>query len=190
MTEAPPPDWDDLSKRWQADASAVSIGDIDEYLRRERRQMRLMIVMELAGVGLGLFAAAWLTFFTPHRWLGVVVATFAVVSAVFAVRMRREPPASGSVDVMSSLKDSIEREDYMAEQLRLGRALSFVALFSIVMATASQMIKFHTISSVGLAAAIAGGCYVAGVVAWNLVLTRRARLRRDRLVYLHDRLKP
>jgi drug/metabolite transporter superfamily protein YnfA len=190
MTEAPSPDWDDLSKRWQADAAAVSIGDIDEYLRRERRQLRLMIVMELAGVGLGLLAAVWLTFFTPHRWLGVVVAIFAVVSAVFAVRMRREPPASGGIDVMSSLKESIGREDYIAEQLRLGRALSFVALFSIVMATASQMMKFHTISSVGLAAAIAGGCYVAGVVAWNLVLTRRARFRRDRLVYLHDRLKP
>lgn len=189
MNEAPAPEWDELSKMWQADAAAVSIGDIDDHLRRERRQMRLVTALELAGVGLGLFAAAWLAFFTPFRWLGVVVAVFAVVSASFTVRVRNQPPASGAVDALSSLKESIGREDWIAEQLRLGRALSFVALFSIVMATASQLLRFHYIPSVGLAAAIAGGAYATGVLAWNLVLTRRAHRRRARLVYLQQRLE-
>lgn len=189
MNEQPASDWNDLSKMWQADAAAVSIEDIDEHLRRQRHQMRVVTAVELAGVGLGVFAAAWLAFFTPFRWMGAVVAAFAIASTFVMVRMRREPAPSGAVDAMQSLKDSIDREDWITEQLSFGRALSFVALFSIVV-TASRLLQFHAIPTAGLAAAIAGSVYVTSVLVWNLVLTRRARRRRARLAYLNDRLKP
>jgi hypothetical protein len=181
-------DWNELSKMWQADAAAVSFEEIDVHLARERRRMRVITFVELAGVGLGVAAAAWLTFFTPFRWLGAIVVVFTIVSAFAAVRMRREAVPSGAVDVLHSLKESIEREDWIAEQLRMGRALSFVALFAIVMATSTQLHRFHTLPTVGLAAAIAAGTYVIAVLAWNLVLTRRAHIRRTRLVYISERL--
>jgi hypothetical protein len=188
MNEPQSSDWNDLSKMWQADAAAVSLEEIDDHLARERHRMRVVTFVELGGVGLGVSAAVWLAFFTPFRWLGVVVAVFAVVSAFVTIRMRREPVSSGAVDVLHSLKESIEREDWIAEQLRLGRALSFVALFSFVMVTSSQLLRFHFIPPLGLAAAIAGGAYVIGVLAWNLVLTRRTRMRRARLEYIQERL--
>jgi MFS family permease len=181
-------DWNDLSRMWQADAAAVSLAEIDDHLARERRRMRVVIFVELAGVCLGVIAAAWLTFFTPFRWMGAITAVFAIVSSLAAVRMRREPAPSGAVDVLHSLKESIEREDWLAEKLRMGRALSFVALFAIVMVTSTQLTRFHTIPAAGLAAAMAGCIYVIGILAWNLVLTRRAHARRTRLEYIRGRL--
>lgn len=188
MNETQSTDWNDLSKMWQADAAAVSMEEIDDHLARERRRMRVMTAVELAGVGIGMFAAAWLAFFTPFRWLGTVIAVFAAVSAFAAVRMRREASAGGAVDVMHSLKESIGREDWIAEQLRLGRALSFVALFAIVMFTSSHLGRFHAIPMAGLAAAIAGGAYVIGVLIWNFVLMRRSHMRRTRLEYIREKL--
>jgi hypothetical protein len=189
MNEQPASEWTELSRMWQADAAAVSLDEIDGHVRRERLKLRVVTTVELAGAALGVCAAAWLAFFTPFLWMGTVVGIFAVVSAFAVIRLRRVPEPSGADGLMHSLKESIGREDWVAEQLRFGRALSFVALFAIVMATASQLLRFHTISAVGLAAASAGAAYVAGVLVWNLVLTRRTHVRRARLVYLNDRLK-
>ncbi len=142
MNEKLASDWNDLAKLWQAEAAAVSVDDIDAHLKRHRRHMRMVTLAELAGVGLGVVAAGWLALVLPYRWLGLVVAVFVLVFAVVVVRMRRELPPSGSVDVLQSLKDSLVREDWIAEQLRFGRALSFVALFAILMATGSQLRQF------------------------------------------------
>ena len=189
MNEKPGSDWNDLSKLWQADAAAVSVDDIDAHLARQERQMRMATLGELLGLCFGVVAAAWLVFMSPYRGMGVVVGAFALVSAVVIIRMRREPPPSGSVDVLQSLKDSLDREDWIAEQLRFGRASSFVALFAIVQATGSQL-RNHTLApALTLAAgATAAACVLAALV-WNLVLSRRSRRRRHRLEYLQDRLK-
>jgi MFS family permease len=189
MNELSPSDWNDLSKMWQADAAAVSMDEIDEYLRRQRRQLRVVTAVELAGVSLGVIAAGWLAILTPYRWMGLVVALFAIASAIMVVRMRREPASAGAVDALQSLKESIGREDWIAEQLRFGRALSFVALFSFVMVTSSQLTRFQTIPKIGLMAVTAGAVYVVGVITWNLLLTRSTHRRRARLEYIKERLK-
>ncbi|MEO8017659.1 MAG: hypothetical protein ABI769_07585 [Pseudomonadota bacterium] len=190
MNEKPAPDWSDLASLWQAEGAAVSIDDIEQHLRRERLQMFGVLIAEIAGLCVGTAAAAWLYFFTPFIGLGLVIAVFGGVSAFVTVRMRREPAPAGARDLLHSLKESIAREDWIDEQLRLGRALSFVALFAVVMATSMQLLHFHAISSFGLVGAIVSSVYVAGVLAWNLVLTRRAKRRRARLEYISERLKP
>lgn len=189
MNEKLASDWNDLAKLWQAEAAAISVDDIDAHLRRHRRQMRIATFVELVGVSLGVAAAGWLAFFLSHRWLGLVVGVFALVSAAVMVRTRRDPEPTGSVDVLQSLKDSLDREDWIAEQLRFGRALSFVALFAIVMATGSQLRQFSPTYPVALmAGGVAAACVIAALV-WNMVLLRRSRTRRHRLNYLKDRLK-
>lgn len=190
MNEKLASDWNDLAKLWQAEAAAVSVDDIDAHLKRHRRHMRMVTLAELAGVGLGVVAAGWLALVLPYRWLGLLVAVFVLVFAVVVVRLRRELPPSGSVDVLQSLKDSLVREDWIAEQLRFGRALSFVALFAILMATGSQLRQFSPNSALALmAGGVAAACVIAALV-WNLALVRRSRTRRQRLEYLKDRLKP
>jgi hypothetical protein len=188
VTQLPQDDWNDLARMWQADAAGVSLGDIDAHLRRERRQMLGVTVAEMAGLGAGIVAAAAVVFFS-HVWLGVVVALFGGTSAWITLRMRREGAPPGSADLMQSLKDSIEREDWLAGQLRLGRALSFVALFAIVIATSVQLFRLKAFSATGLTAAAVGSLVVLAALAWNLVLTMRSRRRLGRLRYLAERLK-
>jgi uncharacterized integral membrane protein len=190
MNEMPPADWSDLAKLWQADGAAVSIDDIERHMRRERAQMLGVLIAEIGGLAVGTGAAVWLFFFTRFTWLGLVTAVFGGISAFVAMRMRREREPSGATDLLQSLKESIAREDWIEEQLRFGRALSFVALFAVIIATSVHLQHFHAISSLGLTAAIVSSAYVTGVLVWNLVLTRRARRRRARLEYVNERLKP
>jgi hypothetical protein len=187
MTD-PTSDWNDLAKMWQADAAGVSLEEIDRHLQREKRQMWGVAAAELAGLGAGIVAAACVLFFTPHTWMGLLIILFGGTSALITLRMRREVHPPGAVNVLQSLKDSIAREDWIAEQLRLGRALSLVALFAIVMATSQQLFRLKAFSAAGLTAAGIGCAVVLGALAWNLVLTRRAQRRRARLLFLDDRL--
>lgn len=181
-------DWNDLAKLWQAEAAAVSLDDIDAHLTRHRRHMRLAALAELAGVCLGVAAAGWLAFVLSYRGLGLVVAAFTLASAATVLRMRRESLPPGSVDVLTSLKDSVDREDWIAEQLRFGRALSFVAMFAIVMAVGSQLRHDGSVSALSLVAGGVAAAFVLAALVWNLVLLRRSRRRRRRLEYLKDRL--
>lgn len=181
-------DWNDLARMWQADAARVSLEEIDAHLRREKRQMAGVTVAELAGLAVGVIAALCVVFFT-HTWLGLVIILFGGASAWITLRLRRANPAPGSRDLLQSLKDSIEREDWIAEQLRFGRVLSFVALFAIVLATSVQLFRLKAFSSTGLISAGIGAAVVLGALAWNLWLTLRSQRRRTRLQYLEARLK-
>jgi hypothetical protein len=189
MNESPTTDWNDLAKLWQADSAAISIDDIERHVRRERVQMLGVLIGEVGGLAVGTGAALWLIFFTRFTGLGVVTAVFGGISAFVAMRLHRDLAPSGAVDLLQSLKESIAREDWIEEQLRFGRALSFVALFAVIIATSIQLQHFHAISSLGLAAASVSGVFMTGVLVWNLVLTRRARRRRARLEYINERLK-
>jgi hypothetical protein len=79
------------------------------------------------------------------------------------------------------LKESLAHEDWLAEQLRLGRALTFVALFAIVMAASVQLLHIRSASVSGLLATAAAGAAVAAALVWNLVLAWKGRRRSVRL---------
>jgi tetrahydromethanopterin S-methyltransferase subunit F len=184
----PTDEWNDLTRMWQADAAGVSVADIDAHLQRQRRQMLGVTIAEMLGLGAGVFAAVLVILFA-HLWMGVVIILFGGISAWITVRMRREGAPPGSSDLMKSLKESIEREDWLAGQLRLGRALSFVALFAIVQATSVQLFRLQAFSATALTATGIGSAVVLAALAWNLVLTGRSRRRLARLKYLDERLK-
>jgi Flp pilus assembly protein TadB len=182
-----PDDWNDLAKMWQADAAGVSPEEVDAHLRREKRQMAGVHAVEFAGLCAGIIAAICVVTLM-HFWMGVVIVLFGGTSAWLAVRMRRAGAPPGSRDLLQSLKDSIEREDWIAEQLRFGRVLSFVALFAIVQATSVQLFRLKAFSATALIAAGIGCAVVLGALAWNLWLGVRSRRRRARLKYLDERL--
>jgi hypothetical protein len=189
MNTPVPEEWNDLARMWQADAAGVSLREIDEHLRREKRHMTGVLAAELAGLGAGIIAALLVLMFTPHVGLGVVLIVFGGASAWLTLRLRRGGTGIGSSDLLQSLKDSIDREDWIVEQLQFGRVLSFVALFAIVIATAMQLLRLKAFSAMGLIAAGIGCVVVLGALAWNLVLGARSRRRRARLRYLEERLR-
>lgn len=189
MNEPDTDEWRDIARLWQADAARVSPEDIDEHLRRERRHLLGVTVAESSGLAVGLVAALLVLLFTPHVWMGVLIILFGGASAWIALRMRREGAPPGSTGLMQSLKDSIAREDWLEEQLRMGRALSFVALFAIVIAVSVRLQELREFPAATMFAAGVGGMLVCAALVWNLVLTARLRRRRERLEYLEKRLK-
>ena len=81
------------------------------------------------------------------------------------------------------------REDWVAEELRFGRALSFVVSFVIVYMTSYQMHNFASASAGSWLALAAAAAWICGVLAWNVLLLRRSARRRQRLESYATRLE-
>lgn len=175
-----PADWMELTRLWQAESAAVSIDEIEAHVQRERRTMRLLAAIEMAGLGLGIAVGIWLSLTTYYFWFSSVFIAFCLVMAWVALRRRHAEPLGGD-DLLTSLRISMAREEWVASELRFGRALSFVVLFVIVFMTSHVMRHFATASSASLFALAAAAAWVCGVLAWNVLLVRRSRRRRQRL---------
>ena len=175
-----PADWMELTRLWQAEGAAVSIDELEAHVQRERAAMRALAAIELAGLGLGIAVGVWLSATTTYFWLASVFIAFCLVMAWVALRRGHAEPLGGD-DLLTSLRISMTREDWVASELRFGRALSFVVLFVIVFMTSHVMRHFATTSAGALLALGAAAAWVCGVLAWNFVLARRSARRRQRL---------
>ena len=103
--------------------------------------------------------------------------------------MRREPPPSGGYDLLSSLEVSIAREEWNLAQLGIGRAVTFLTFVAIVMVASNHLRFLETTPAARLWSLFAIALIVFGVLAWNVILTRRARTRRSRLESFALRLR-
>lgn len=183
-----PADWMELTRLWQAEGAAVSPEELAGHRQRERAAMRSLAVVEMAGLGLGIGVGVWLSLTSTHFWLSSIFIAFCLVMAWVALR-RRHPEPLGGDDLLTSLRISIAREDWVASELRFGRALSFVVLFVIVFMASEMMRNFATASPGSLRALGAAAAWVCGVIAWNFVLVRRCVRRRQRLESYATRLE-
>ena len=155
MNQPPDGDWQELAKLWQSDAAPVSVADIENLHQQQRRRLRAATAAELIATTLGIAASAWLAFQHRFLWVSVLAVAFAAASAFVVLRARRvPPPASG--DLLTSLKGSLAYQDWLGDQLRYGRALSFVALFAILIAASVQLMHVATAPSHLFATAAAG----------------------------------
>lgn len=188
MTSQPAGDWKDLSRVWQAEGAAVSLAELEQYMKRERRGMRALATAELAGLGLGVLVGAWLSLWSPYFWLAGVFIAFCVVMGWVALR-RTDPEPQGGDDLLTSLRISMAREDWVASQLRFGRALSFVVLFVIVFLGSHMMRNFAAVNYGSFMALGVAAAWVCAVLAWNLSLVRRSARRRQRLESYAHRLE-
>jgi hypothetical protein len=180
MTSQPTSDWNDLTRLWQAEGAAVSLDELEQYMKRERRGMRALATAELAGLGLGVLVGIWLSLSSPYFWLSGVFIAFCLVMGWVALRRADAEPQGGD-DLLTSLRISMAREDWVASQLRFGRALSFVVLFVIVFLGSHMIRNFARAESGSLLALAAAAVWVCGVLGWNLLLVRRSARRRRRL---------
>ena len=104
-------------------------------------------------------------------------------------RMRREPPASGGDDLLSSLEVSIAREEWNLAQLGIGRAATFLTFVAIVMLASNHLRFIGSTPASRLWSLAAIALIVFGVLMWNVFLTRRARARRLRLESFASRFR-
>ncbi len=182
-------DWIELSRLWQSEGATVTRQDIDDCFRQQRRHLLAVRLAEFAGTAAGVAAALWLAFASRFFWMGMLTAGFAVSSAIVLLRVRQQRLSGATASLGTFLKESIAHQDWVDTQLRFGRALSFVALFSITMAASAQLLHMDAQSGRTLLAAATAAAGVMVALVWNLVLTRRARRHGARLEALHERFR-
>jgi len=181
-------DWHDLAKLWQAESAAISIGDIEGHLRRERVRLRALAAAEYTGLGLGIALAGWAAWSTPFKWFAAGFLVFSFFTAWFARSGRDGTPPGNAQDLLASLRASIEREHELMARLGLGRLTSFVALGGVVFFLSQGLLRQGTPEG-WLPVVLAAGVWLLAAILWKLVLTGRARRRKRRLEVIALQLK-
>lgn len=182
MNQPEPGDWQELGRVWTAGRAPVGSDDIVRLHEHQCRRLQTARVAEVSCTILGVAAALWLALASRFLWLGIATATFSVASLFFALRSQRQPAPRGCLDLLRSLQESLAYQDWLAEQLRHGRVLGFVALFAVVMAASTQLMHLAGATRSGLLASAAAALAISGTLAWNMTLAwqvwrRTARLR-------------
>lgn len=181
MNRQPHEEWQDLARVWQKGAIAITVEEIEALNLRQRRWLRTARAAELANTMVGVAAAIWLALASRLLWVGILSAAFSAASLVFVLRARREPARPGSNGLLVTLDESIAYEGWLAEQLRYGRALGFLALFVVVMAASTQLMDLASATRSGLMATAIAGLAIAGALMWNLALAWQLGRRTSRL---------
>jgi FtsH-binding integral membrane protein len=181
--------WNNLARLWHTESAAVSADDIEQHAQRERRTQLALAVAEAMGFALVFIGAVWISMHAAWFTMSALTIVFFAICGFLEHRMRREPPPSGGQDLLSSLEISIAREEWNLAQLDIGRAVTLLTFFAIVMLVTIHLrfIDSTPIERVWSLFAIAA--IVFGVLMWNVFLTRRARRRKLSLESFASRLK-
>jgi hypothetical protein len=163
-------DWRDLAQVWQSGLAPLNGEDVERLHERQRRRLRLARGFELACTVLGITASLWLALASRFRLLGILTALALGASVIFLLRVRRQPVPPGSTDLLQSLQLSIEYQDWLAEQLRYGRVLGFMALFAVVVSASTQLLHMPRTTASGLIAAAVAALAIGAALAWNMTL--------------------
>lgn len=181
MNEPAHEGWQDLAQVWQKSAVPIAGEDIEALNQRQRRWLRIARAAELVCTVVGIAAAVWLALASRLLWVGILSAACSAASLVFVLRARREPAQPGSTDLLGMLEASVAYQGWLAEQLRYGRALGFLALFVVVMAASAQLMSLAEATRSGLMATATAGLAIAAALTWNLALAWQVRRRASRL---------
>lgn len=173
--------WNELGRLWHARTSPICASDVEQQARRERRRMLDLAIAEGAALVFAFIGAAWIAVQTAFVAFSAISMVSVGVCALLHHRMRREPPSSGGVDLLSSLDVSKVREDWNLLQLRIGRAVTSSTLLAIGLLGTDHLIHRATTPPATLWALLGIFLIVVAVFAWNLVLTRAARRRKAQI---------
>jgi hypothetical protein len=169
--------WRELAALWHSRMSEVLPEEIEKHARRQHRHMMALAVAEAGGLALAFVAAVWIAMHTAFVAMSAISLVFFAVSGYLHHRMRNEPAPQGNRDVLSSLNEDIAREEWVLRQLGVGRAVSMLTLASMVILGADHLRFFAGTPPERLWAMLTIAVMVLAVLAWNILLTVRARAR-------------
>jgi hypothetical protein len=181
MNQPTPDPWQELAQMWKTSDTPVAVADIEALHARQHRKLRVARTAELLCSALGVVAALWLALATRVHWVGIVTVIFSIASVYFVSRTRRRAVPQGTSDLLKSMQDSLAYLDWLAEQLRYGRILGFVALFAVVMSASMQLMSMASSTPSGMLATAAAGVVISAALAWNMTVAWQAWRRAVRL---------
>jgi len=173
--------WNELARLWHAHSETVATLDVEHVARRQRRRMRMIAAAEAIGMALSFISAVWIAMQTTMIALSAISIVSFALCAFLQHRLRREPPGAGGHDLLSSLEHSVAREEWNLAQLGIGRAVTFLTLFAIVIVAADHLRHYATTPPMRLWALVSVSVIVLMILAVNLWLTRKAKLRKARV---------
>lgn len=188
MNQPAPDQWQQLTRIWKTGDAPVTAADVAALHGRQHRRLRIARGAEMASSMLGFIAAVWLALASRFLWVGILTAAFSLASVYVVFRARRRAVPQGSADLMQSLNDSLGYLEWQAEQLRYGRVLNYVALFAVVMAASTQLMRWTRVAPPELLATAAAGIAVSAALAWNMTLAWQVWRRSIRLRAFREKL--
>jgi hypothetical protein len=180
--------WQELGRIWKTGNTPVTVADIEALHARQHHRVRIARAAEFACSALGVVAALWLAFVSPLRWVGILTVVFSIATVFFTLRLRRMPVPHGAADLVKSLDVFLTRLDRLAEQLRYGRALGFMAVFAVVMAASNQLMRPTVPPRSVLFATAGAGVAISAVLAWNMIVAWQVWRRSAQLVAFRKKL--
>jgi len=181
--------WNSLARLWLAETAVVSTADVERHVRRQRRALLALAVAEALGFALVFIGAVWISMHTAMVAMSALTMVFFATCGFLQHRMRREPPPSGGYDLLSSLEVSVAREEWNLAQLGIGRAVTFLTFFAIVMVASNHLRFLATTPAERLWSLFGIALIVFGVLIWNVLLTRLVRRRKENLESFASRLR-
>ena len=173
--------WKELARLWHAGVQASTPGEVERREHRRRWQMMALAGAEMGALVLAFIAAVWIAMQTAFVAMSAITIVFFAVCGYLQHRMRSEPEPAGEEDLLTSLDSGSAREEWVLRQLGIGRAVTLTTLASIGLLGSDHLRHFSTTPAERLWALLAVALIVLSILAWNLVLTRRARQRKRRL---------
>jgi heme/copper-type cytochrome/quinol oxidase subunit 2 len=180
--------WNELAGLWHAEAPEIAPREVARHARRQRRATLALAAAEAGAMALAFVAAMWIAMHTAFVAMSAISLVFFGLSGYLHHRMRHEPQPGGNGTLRASLETGIAREEWLLRQLGVGRAVTTLTLAAIVLVGADHLRFFATTPAPRLWALLAITLIVLAILAWNVVLTRRARRRRQHLADYSRRL--
>jgi len=173
--------WRDLARLWHAATPVFLHAEVEREVQSQRRWMQWLAGAEMAAMVLAFIAAVWIAMQTAFVAMSAITIVFFGACGYLQHRMRLEPEPAGSDDLLTTLEASGAREEWVMRQLGIGRAVTLTTLASIGMVASDHLRHLATTPAERLWALLAITLIVVAILAWNLVLTRRAKQRKQRL---------
>jgi hypothetical protein len=180
--------WKELAQLWHAQIRAVAPDEVERHAQRRRRETRTLAAAEAVALALAFSVAVWIAMQTAFVAMAAISLVFFGVSGYLHHRLRNEPLPAGNRELMASLAEGMLREEWALRQLGVGRAVTLVTLASIGLVAWDHLRFFATTPPARLWAMLATALIVLGILAWNLVLTRQVKRRRQHLCDYSQRL--
>jgi hypothetical protein len=176
-------DWNELREAWKGvdQEAALSRDALLHKLRQRRALIAVQSTLELAGFVAALLVAFWARRHSPAAHLGNLLLGWSALQGVFVLWLRWRERRSDTTSVLDGVEVSIERDEHLDRSMRLGNAVSMLALICVLLATAQALFGgMIRLTPALLTALVLLAVYVFGVQVLILLWTRRVRRRRQR----------
>jgi hypothetical protein len=196
MKQTPDPDWVDLGRAWQEQEADIGLSaeELQARLWRQRIMTAVLMVGELLSLAVVLGVATWMS----RLWLRTpggspILIIFLLLPTCVVLSLRWRQRAGQEAAGLEGIDATIQREERLLEFMRLGSAMSQLALAGFIMTVVVHLYHHSLVVSISIGSIVSVTVlflYVYGLQIALIVWGHRVRRRRKRLEAVRRALQP